>query len=1246
MGPKLKKSSKTKEKSVEDTYKKLSQREHIIKRPDTYVGSVVKEQRMMFVCDENGNIVEKEIEYVPALLKIVDEVLVNAADRTQEDSTCTSIKTELDMETGSISVWNNGKGLPVVIHQEHDMYVPSLIFGELLTGSNFDDKQERTTGGRNGYGAKLANIFSTKFDVETYDEERGLKFSQTFSDNMSVKSKPKITSKKSGTSYTKITFTPDYAKFGMDGMDEDFYSLIKKRTYDFAGVCKGTTVHFNGEKIKANNFKKYMDSYDFGIDKENSTVVYEDVNDRWSVGVIYSPNVGHKQISFVNAVNTFVGGTHVEMILKPILEKVREGVKKKMKIPTAKATKTVKKGAKKPKAVKVASPTIGSDVIKDNLIIFISSIIVNPKFDSQSKCTLITDPKDFGSICQLATKTHDKIVKSGIVAQINELMTFKANSTLNKVKAKKNVRLIHIEKLDDANYAGTTKSGECWLILTEGDSAKALARAGIPSQDYFGIFALKGKLLNVREASHAQIAKNEEVQKIAQILGLQFGKSYTDLKSLRYGKILIMTDQDKDGFHIQGLLMNFIHYFWPSLLGMNTFIHALQTPIVKATKGKQIIEFHAESDYEKWKEANNNGKGWFVKYYKGLGTSTSKEAKEYFDDFMNKITTYVNEDTDNDISYVAPPRKKPKKTIKKAKKSGDEMDEDATDEESVSSESISNELGTEIERMYKNETSESITLAFDKTRADDRKIWIGNPCDEIEKDELKSITYTNFIDKNLKLFSIENCARAIPSICDGLKPSQRKALFGGFEKKLFKPTDDMKVFQFGGFIADKAAYHHGDASINQTIISMGANYVGSNNLNLLFPSGQFGTRHEGGKDCASPRYTFTHLSSITPFLFRSEDFPVLNYLNDDGKSIEPEYYPPIIPTLLANGSNGIGTGYASTVQTYNPLDIIKNLRLRINKKKSRMEDLKPWFMNFDGSVIKSVKDNTWITYGKYERINDTDIQITELPIGAWTSVYKKFLTAEEDAKRIVTFKENHTDKKVLFTVTFEEEKLDDLIENKTIYSALKLGKSKTTNKMWLFNANGEITKYNDTIEIMEDFYKMRYDMYKKRKLYNIGRLEEILNILKYKMKFIKYVIKGKIVLNNQKKKVVVARLEELEFPPINEAKKSKDEDDEDDEDESSKKLNMSGYNYLLDMKVISFTTEKLDKLQKQLDDAEEELETVTNTTEKEQWLKELDELEEHYAIWHQERINEHNEERGSTGSIGKAKKTKKSKKVK
>ena len=524
-----------KKKTVEETYQKVSQIEHILLRPDTYIGSLQPLSEKMFVLDkESERITQREITYTPGLLKIYDEILVNAADNKQRDPNMNKIEIVIEPENNLISVKNNGKGIPIVMHKQHGVYVPTMIFGQLLTGSNFDDNEKKTTGGRNGYGAKLANVFSTEFIVDCVDSENKVKFHQVFKDHMHTTMEPTVSKctaaqAKQG-DYVKISFRPDLELFNMDRLDEDTVALLARRAYDIAGTLarsagKTIQVVLNGKKLQIKNFSSYIDLYQ-GIGKPVAFLA----DDRWEVGIGLSSEGVQQQISFVNAIATSKGGRHVKYIEGMIAEHLLQVISKKNKKTTVKKTQ-----------------------IANHLTIVVNCLIENPSFDSQTKESLNTQVKAFGSTFTCTPAFLKKIEKSEIVEAILQFAMFKDKQALKKQGGTKKKKLTGISKLDDANNAGSTKSIDCTLIITEGDSAKSLAVAGLSvvGRDYYGVFPLKGKPLNVRDSKISDVIKNEEIKNLVDILGLSYGTVYTEatVKRLRYGHLAIMADQDTDGSH-------------------------------------------------------------------------------------------------------------------------------------------------------------------------------------------------------------------------------------------------------------------------------------------------------------------------------------------------------------------------------------------------------------------------------------------------------------------------------------------------------------------------------------------------------------------------------------------------------------------------------------------------------------------------------------------------------------------------
>ena len=1081
-------------------YKKYTQLEHVLARPDTYIGSTTKDQDVHWVLNKKKEcMVQKQITHVPGLYKIFDEILVNAIDQSTMDPTLDTIKININNDT--IEVYNNGTGIPIEIHEEYKVYVPELIFGNLLTSSNYDDSKDRTTGGRNGYGAKLANIFSKSFSVEVVDSKSKQKYTQTWNENMKYKTEPIITKSNIKGGYAKFTFTPDYSKFGMENMDNDTLALFEKRAYD---VCACTNlkvkVFFNDVQLDIKNFEKYVDLY---IGDKSITPRVVEKNANWEVIVCMSEH-NYKQVSFVNGIYTSSGGSHVDYIVRNLIQKLTDIIQAKHK-----------------------NIVLKPQFIKDHLFVFIKSTLVNPSFSSQTKTECTSKPSTFGSRFEPIDDFYKKIAKLGIMDEAVALAKHKELRELSKTDGKKKISLKGIPKLDDANKAGTLQSSKCTLILTEGDSAKTFAISGLSvvGRDTYGVFPLRGKMLNVREATAKQLLENAEINALKQILGLQQNKIYTNISELRYGKIMILTDADVDGSHIKGLIMNFLHTFWPSLLEIDPcFVYAMITPVIKATQRSNVLNFYNLNEFNTWKQNNNNGKGWNMKYYKGLGTSTANEAKEYFKEMEKNTVKYTN--------------------------------------------------NTNLE--VKNEVS--IELAFKKENADKRKQWItdGIKHGETLNHDQKCVSYDQFINKDLIWFSIADLQRSIPCMVDGFKPSQRKVLYACRKRTNNK---ELKISQLAGFVSTETSYHHGEQSLMGAIITMAQNYVGSNNMNLLNPNGQFGTRIIGGKDAASPRYIFTNLSNHGLAMFHKHDDPLYEYLDDDGFKIEPRYFVPTLPLVLINGSEGIGTGYSSYIPCYNPKDIKKQLLNIINNIEPSM--IHPWYNGFTGTIEENGA-SSYIVKGKYKVLSRTKVEITELPIGKWTQDYKEFLESicEGVSKTpLIENYENHsTETSVNFIIRFNQKVLEKMIKGNTIEKELKLSNTISTRNMHLFDANYNIKKYENVIDIIKDFAKVRMQFYEKRKEHLLKTMNNDYSILSNKVRFITMIVNEKLVIFKRSKQDIIEDLKKHKFNIVDKS-----------------------YDYLLNMKLYYLTKENIDEHEHKKEELENAIKDLEQKTVKDLW---------------------------------------------
>jgi DNA topoisomerase II len=1116
-------------------YQRKTDKQHILDNPDTYIGSVeIMESDEFILNKESDNIEKVKIQYNPGLYKLFDEGVVNCRDhviRMQQainDNIKNSIPvTFIDInidDNGIITMINDGNGIDIAEHPEYKIWIPELIFGHLRTSTNYDKTEKKIVGGKNGFGFKLVLIWSTWGSIETVDHTRKLKYIQEFHNNLDIIDKPTIAKIGNTKPYTKIQFKPDYKRLGLvNGLTPDMLSLFRRRVYDIAAVTnKSIKVKLNSEIVPIKNFQQYIK-----LISKNNEIKYEEANDRWEYAIGLAQEGEFHQISFVNGIYTSKGGKHIEYIMNQIVRKLATYIKTKKKI-----------------EVKASS-------IKEQLVLFLRCDIENPTFDSQTKDFMNTLITKFGSSCTVSDKFIEKIAKMGVMDAACAINEIKENKSLQKTDGIKNKTIRGIPKLIDANFAGTAKSNLCSLILCEGDSAKAGIVSGLSKEDrnIIGIYPMKGKMFNVRGESITKIGDNKEIYEIKQILGLEHGKDYTmeDVKTkLRYSKILFMTDQDLDGSHIKGLGINLFEFEWKSLLEIPEFIGYMNTPILKAEKGKICQEFYNEGEFDAWKK-DNDIKTWRIKYYKGLGTSTAKEFKEYF--AKKKIVIFES-------------------------------------------------TGSNSRQM--------IDMVFNKKRSNDRKTWLASYNRELYLDTSKpTITYEEFINNDLIHFSKYDNDRSIPNLVDGLKISLRKIIFSAFKKKL---TNEIKVAQFSGYVSEQSGYHHGEASLNGAIIGLAQNFVGSNNINLLEPNGQFGTRLLGGKDSASERYIFTQLNKLTRLIYPMADDPILTYVNDDGMLVEPIYYVPIIPMILVNGSKGIGTGFSTDIMCYNPLQIINKLELMLNKK-SHDIDICPYYHGFKGSIELLSDNKKYIIKGTFEIINATKIRITELPIGTWTEDYKVYLetltdTKKKDKNYVKDFTDMSTDTSVDFTIEFYYggikslmEKTIDLGDSNKISMLEKLLKLYTIHSitnMHLFDANECLKKYNTASEIIEEYYGIRLAFYDKRKKYQMDKIEKELIILSNKARYINDNLSGKIDLRRKKKDEITKILNDLKYDAL---------ENTDD---------VSNFNYLIKMPMDSVSDEAVEKLMKEEEQKENELTLLTSLSIEDMWLIELDELKKEY----------------------------------
>jgi DNA topoisomerase-2 len=1074
-----------------------------------------------------------DVEVVKGLYKIFDEACVNARDHyvrmtsaqgatKVDDQPVRNIEVTIDRESGVVTVRNDGNGIDVVEHPEHKVQVPELIFGHLRTSTNYDDSESKTTGGRNGYGVKLAFIWAKWGSVETVDHKRKKKYTQRFENNLADIRKATIT-RSTVKPYTEVSFLPDYERFGLPGLTDDMYDVLVKRVYDLGAVTDTSVkIKLDGQVLPVRTFAACVDLYR-GPKGEDPRVVEESECGRWRYAAAKSQTDEFDHLSFVNGINTSNGGTHVQYLLNQITRKLTAYIQ-------------AKKGVK-----------VKTTAIKEQLWLMVDSVIENPSFDSQTKDVLKTPSTKFGSSPTVSDKFIEKLAKMGIMETALSLTAVKDKETAKKTDGKKSRSVRGIAKLTDANYAGGAKSGVCTLILCEGDSAKAGVLSGLSRDDRncFGVYALKGKPLNVRDVTPKRISENNECTEIKQAMGLTTGASFATAgevaKNLRYGKICIMADQDLDGCHIKGLVVNYIETQWPSLAAIDGFIGYMSTPIVKAKKGATEIQFYNEAEKIAWEESQGAGaKGWKLKYYKGLGTSSGKEWREYFAD--PHLTGF----------------------------------------------------------NMSNDCKQTLYMAFAKACANERKTWLGEHDATASLDAtLTSVTYKEWTDKELRPFSVYDCERSVPGV-DGLKPSQRKVLYAARKRNM---TGEVKVAQFAGYVSEHSAYHHGEASLNKTIVGMAQEFPGSNNIAILQPSGQFGTRLEGGKDSASERYIYTLMAPITEALFPPGDDAVLPRVLDDGHAVEPEFYTPVMPVSLVNGVCGIGTGFSSSVPSCNPITIATYIRASLNG--TTQPTIAPYFQDFKGDIALK-PDGKYVTKGVWRRVSKTTIHVSELPVGVWTQDFKtrlEKLLADKQHPSVKDYADMSTDQVIDFTIDFYPGVLDKGDLTTYVDKTLNMVSNKSMNNMHIFDRHKRIQKFAELKDVLDAYIPFRLEFCGKRIEHEIAALTHQIQTIQNKCRFIAEQISGVLDLRGKNSAAAIALLEERGYHVGDKS---------------------APFQYMLRMSFTSLLQENIDKMTADCKVKESEMDALQKMTPEQLWIGQLDTFGAAYCKYLKDRGSRNN----------------------
>ena len=1101
-------------------YTELTPLEHCLHRPDTYIGGIRNTEREDWLLatstDDQGNTEEKyvfrSLSSNQGLERLFIEAQSNAIDnawRSQEyfatnpeekHTKPTLIDIEVDQKTGWTSVKNDGLVIRLEKHLESDCWNPEFIFGRLRTSSNYDDTEERKTSGKNGLGIKLTNIYSLEFTVEIVDKDSGKMYTQKWKNHMKEKEEAVITKvKKIKHSYTKVSWLPDFSFFGQDEYSDDCVSLFKRFAYDTCMIT-GLNVSFNGTALPVKTLKNYVKA--FGCDE----VLFLESKD-CKVALCGNPEEvkEFRMLSFVNGCYTPDGGIHVEEWIRPLVLGLIEKLESKLK----------------------SRPNYRD--IKKYFSIIVNASVVRPEFTSQTKTQLVAP--------RVESCINEKVISSVLKWKFVDSMLEESKSKeLKELKKTEKRGYVRVDGLDSANFAGTSKSKDCVLVICEGESAKTYTVAGLDvgvfgkkGRDYIGIYPIRGKILNTRNASMKQISESREITGIRTALCLQLGVDYTadeNYKKLRYGKVMVVSDADSDGKHITGLILNIFHSMYPSLL-QREFLYSMRTPIMTVYSKGTEKDIYSEQEGKVYLHSLS-GKKFDVKWRKGLGSSKNDEVKKSFGKRIVKF-----------------------------------LCDEKTDQEMVK--------------------------AFDKKYADQRKEWLACHKSQLEdyKEEkgVEQVPISSFINHEFIDFSLEDCQRSLPHILDGLKESQRKVLYACLKKRL---TTHTKVAQLAGSVAEMTQYHHGEQNLLDTIVKLAQNFVGSNNIPYLTREGQFGSRLEGGEDAAAARYIYTCLEKTTRLLFREEDDPVLTYVQSDGETVEPEYYLPVIPMVLVNGCSGIGTGWSSSIPSYNPKDLIQWIREWLAEESDGYiemdhDELVPWYRGFTGKIelekdAKGVAVRA-VTHGNLVPLEKGKYEVNELPVGLWTNRFTERVEEMLENKQITARELHSTVDKVRFVLTPSEE-FEMTEKNLKLFSYLPL-----TN-MVAFDPVLAIKRYYNTDMIMREYCIKRLSLYGKRKEYQLGKLQEKSSLLSEKIRFLQLVMSEELEIFRKSEEWIQQELKKRKF----------------EERDNS-------YEYLIGMPIRSFSQTQIDKLTREKAEIDSSISELQSTDPKDIWLKEIKEVE-------------------------------------
>lgn len=1182
----------------------------ILHRPDSLAGSLKSRKEEVWILRENSNPEEREISYNPGLEKMFMEPLDNATDnvvKSREDGVDPG-KIEVMVDSKRICIYNEGLAISTKESKKKGVPKPQFIFGTLFTSGKYDDRKKRFEIGRNGVGVKICSIMSRKSKIEVANEREKILYVQEFENNMKTVHPPVLTTY-FGKSFTRVTFELEFERFGVKEISEDMICLFRKRAFDAAFTAR-VPVTFNGKRFEfskleeyANNFvslagKNYLvheEKFDGDEGEEE-----EDIKNSGSIRVclIETPKQGSVYL-FVNGSPVKRGAAFMNDLYHAFFDDIFEYFNSKKK-----RSVTVK--------------TFGT-----HMTMIIVASLDKPMFDDQTKKYLVSPNPKFQVPAALRRKIDTWDIRKIIEASLNDKFTKEL------AKPKRRLQLVNLPKLRDAKYAGTPKSEKCTLCLTEGDSARGFATRGFEYFDLdetYGVYPLKGKTLNVTNKEDEQMLANKEVSDIREAINLSTETDYSqpeNRKKLRYGRVLLMTDADVDGIHIQGLLINLFGQKYKTLLEIG-FVEIFMVPLITAKKrGRPDKEFYFEHEFLKWESETKDADSYEIKYFKGLATCTNDEVKRAFE----------------------------KMVVCRVK--------------------------------YDPHAGDSLSLGFNKEYADARKDWLSQPYEE-EKTRLSGgkveLTVSDFVKYRLYLFSIDNLRRQIPNRDSGLKPSQIKIFWAARmrEEKQKDRGKEVKVAVLSGYVSEHSHYRHGEENLNGTIIGMTQDFLGANNIPIFQKVNEFGSRLDGGKKTAGkPRYIHNFLHPLTWLLYPTIDDKLLKQNREETFPVEYEEYYPIIPGSLINGAFGIGTAYSTNTPPFNPLDLVEGTlewiedeekgfhkrKLKIAQKKKRKitiagaqtpktpsesplskdrkeaggipssgvqlpekeekkgenggsetekneekkegsgqsetstpkkeekgenavkegkkprKKLIPWYRGFTGK-IREMKTGNFMAEGVFHVEEDGTVIVTELPPEKWTDDYDKVLKKMREKKEIQSHHIRKGGEKIHIEIVG--------MKDPTLKS-LKLTQSIPITNMVLFTEKGVPKRYSSPEKILFDFCRVRYPLYRKRKEMLLKELKEKVDETNLRYQFVEKVASEEIKIRKRNRQEIKIDMDKHGFPMD-----------------------------FLKMALWNLGEERLKKLRAKAEKLQKEYDEIFNKSPGDLWREDLRKFEEEYKKFYPE----------------------------